>query len=159
MTASFFISKSYFSCPIYFSFYSALSLLFLYSFFYLFKDLTHWEMITTMSLVNISHQAWLQDFFPLWWELLRSTLWAIFKHILQYFFFFLWPHLWHMEVPRIGIESELELWTTPQLQQCWILNLLLWARNWMWDWICSDPSCCSQILNLLCHSENSLQYY
>ena len=23
------------------------------------------------------------------------------------FFFFLWPHLWHMEVPKLGIESEL----------------------------------------------------
>ena len=24
------------------------------------------------------------------------------------FFFFLWPHLWHMEVPGLGIESELQ---------------------------------------------------
>ena len=22
---------------------------------------------------------------------------------------FFWPHLWHMEVPRLGIESELQL--------------------------------------------------
>ena len=25
------------------------------------------------------------------------------------FFFFLWPHLWHMELPQIGAESELQL--------------------------------------------------
>ena len=24
-------------------------------------------------------------------------------------FFFLWPHLWHMEVPRLGAELELQL--------------------------------------------------
>ena len=24
-------------------------------------------------------------------------------------FFFWWPHLWHMEVPRVGDESELQL--------------------------------------------------
>ena len=26
-----------------------------------------------------------------------------------FFFFFLGPHLWHMEVPRLGLESELQL--------------------------------------------------
>ena len=25
-----------------------------------------------------------------------------------FFFFFLGPHLWHMEVPRLGVESELQ---------------------------------------------------
>ena len=25
------------------------------------------------------------------------------------FFFFLWPHLQHMEVPELGVESELQL--------------------------------------------------
>ena len=25
------------------------------------------------------------------------------------FFFLLWPHLWHMEVPRQGVELELQL--------------------------------------------------
>ena len=34
------------------------------------------------------------------------------------FFVFLGPHLWHMEVPRLGIESELcSCWPTPQPQQ------------------------------------------
>ena len=27
----------------------------------------------------------------------------------QIFFFFLWLHLWHMEVPRLGVELELQL--------------------------------------------------
>jgi len=26
------------------------------------------------------------------------------------FFFFLWLHLQHMEVPKLGMESELQLW-------------------------------------------------
>ena len=41
-----------------------------------------------------------------------------------YFFCFLWLHLWHMEAPRLGVKSELQLtplykiWTfTPQPQQ------------------------------------------
>ena len=49
-----------------------------------------------------------------------------------FFFFFLGPHLRHMEVPRLGVESELHsnvgselgLRPTPQLtsRQCWIPN-------------------------------------
>ena len=36
---------------------------------------------------------------------------------LSFFFFsFLWPHLWHMEVPRPEIKSKRELQATPQLQ-------------------------------------------
>ena len=27
----------------------------------------------------------------------------------MYFFFFLWLHLWHLEVPRLGIKLELQL--------------------------------------------------
>ena len=36
------------------------------------------------------------------------------------FFFFLWPHLWHMEVPRLGVTSELQPLAWPQPQQHWI---------------------------------------
>ena len=32
-----------------------------------------------------------------------------------FFFFFLGPHMWHMEVPRLGVELELHLRPTPQL--------------------------------------------
>ena len=54
------------------------------------------------------------------------------------FFSFLGPHLWHMDIPRLGVESELQLlaYTTVtamqspssicdlhhSLWQCWILN-------------------------------------
>ena len=31
------------------------------------------------------------------------------KQILFFYFSFLGPHLWHMEVPRLGAESELQL--------------------------------------------------
>ena len=36
------------------------------------------------------------------------------------FFFFLRPHLWHMEVPRLGAESELQLQAYARPQQYWI---------------------------------------
>ena len=38
-------------------------------------------------------------------------------------------HLWHMEVPRPGNESEPQLQSMPQLQPCQILNLLHHSRN------------------------------
>ena len=61
-----------------------------------------------------------------------------------FFFFFLWLHHWYMEVPRPGVESELQLpaYTTVIMpdpsclcnlhhssQQCWILNPLSEARD------------------------------
>ena len=42
-------------------------------------------------------------------------------HYVGFFFFvFLGLHWGHMEVSRLGVESELSLWPTPQLQQCQI---------------------------------------
>ena len=40
-----------------------------------------------------------------------------------FFFCFLGLHPWHMQVPRLGVESE------PQLTQRWILNPLGEARD------------------------------
>ena len=37
--------------------------------------------------------------------------------VLSFLFFFSWPHLQHMEVPKLGVESELQLRPTPQPQQ------------------------------------------
>ena len=63
-----------------------------------------------------------------------------------FFFFLLGPHLWHMEVPKLGVKSELQLpaYTTAtampdpsrvcnlhhSLPQCQILNPLSKARDW-----------------------------
>ena len=65
--------------------------------------------------------------------------------VFLFVFIFSWLHLWHMEVPRLGVESELQLqaYTTatamPDLShicdlhqsswQCWILNPLSQARD------------------------------
>ena len=43
-------------------------------------------------------------------------------YIVFFFFLTLWPHLWHMEVPRTGIESETELKPIPDA-----FNPLHWA--------------------------------
>ena len=40
--------------------------------------------------------------------------------VLLVFFLILWPHSCHVEV--LAIESEPQLRTMPQLQQCWILS-------------------------------------
>ena len=82
-----------------------------------------------------------------------------------FFFFLLGLHLRHMEVPRVGIESELQppAYTTatamPDLshvfnlhhssQQCWILN---WARPGM-EPKSSQRLC--RVLNPLSHHGNS----
>lgn len=42
--------------------------------------------------------------------------------VLFFVFFFLWPHSQDMDIPRPGTVSELQLWTTLQLQQCQILH-------------------------------------
>ena len=47
-----------------------------------------------------------------------------------FFFFFLGLQLGHMEVPRVGTESELQLRPTPQSQQCqWIYASVTWHRS------------------------------
>ena len=72
-----------------------------------------------------------------------TTLWFIYFYFI--FFVFLGPHLWHMEVPGLGVESELQLLAyttataTPDLspicnlhhssRQHWILNPLSEGRN------------------------------
>ena len=63
---------------------------------------------------------------------------------LQHFFFFLWQHLQHIEIPRLGVESELQLLAYPTAtatpiqtgidlphssQQRWILNPPREARD------------------------------
>ena len=74
-------------------------------------------------------------------------------HYLQIFFFgFSGPHLWHIEVPRLGVRSELHLLAFAiatqdpsrvynllhSSWQCWIFNPLIEAR----DQTCNlmDPS-------------------
>ena len=81
------------------------------------------------------------------------------------FFFFLGTHLWHMEVPRLGIESELLLlaYATAtaipdpgcicnlhhRLRQCQILNPLSKAKDHTSSWtLC-------RVLNSQSRNENS----
>ena len=47
---------------------------------------------------------------------------SVFIVFLFFFFFLCWSHLWHLKGPGPAIKSEPELWPTPQLHQCWILN-------------------------------------
>ena len=82
------------------------------------------------------------------------------------FFFFLGPHLQHMELPRLGVDLDLQLppYTTAtarpdlnrtcnlcwSLQQCQILNPL--SEAMVWTHILMDTS---QVCKLLRHNGNS----
>ena len=70
-----------------------------------------------------------QNWLVTWFDILNMCipLFALLKSHL--FLFLFWPHLRHMEVPRPGTESELQLQPMPQLQQCQILNPLHLSRN------------------------------
>ena len=109
----------------------------------------------------------------LWWQgfdcwpcnLCMSLVWPK-KNFFFMFVCFGGPHLRHMEVPRLGVESELQplAYTTAKAtwdpscifalhyssQRCWILNPLSKAK---------DQTCIfmdtSQVCNLLSHSGNS----
>ena len=79
------------------------------------------------------------------WESFKQSIWCKIKSDDWLFFFFLRLHLWHMEVPTIGSESELQVpaYTTTiatpypghvcnlhhSSQQCQILNPLNEARD------------------------------
>ena len=45
--------------------------------------------------------------------------WIVFPQIQIFFVFILGPHLWHMEVPRLGVESELQLPTYTMTTAMW----------------------------------------
>ena len=94
---------------------------------------------------------------------LRS-IWCSCSYGLIFFFFLIGPHLWHMEVPRLGVKLELQLpdyttaTATPDLShicdrhhgswQWQILNPLCEARHWTWNLMDT-----SWVLNRLCGSD------
>ena len=54
---------------------------------------------------------------------MAQGIWSLFCNNFLFFpflFFSLGPHLWHMEVSRLGVQSELQLQPTPQPGQHWI---------------------------------------
>ena len=83
--------------------------------------------------------------------------------------FVVWLHLQYTEVPRLGVESELQLlvyasttatldpshiWKLRHsLQQCQILNPL--SKAWDWTYILTETS---WVLNMLSHNRNSNSY-
>ena len=84
------------------------------------------------------------------------------------FFFFLWPRLWHMELPRLGVESELQMLShatataTPVLSRICDLSWSLWQAPSLTHWprpgIEPMPSRALRwVLKLLSHNGNSDQ--
>ena len=58
-----------------------------------------------------------------WWATVgvagccRARWRVVNTQVVVLFYFFLWPHMWHMEVPGPGVELELQLWPMPYPQQ------------------------------------------
>ena len=116
----------------------------------------------------------------IWWKdySIRNDLsWHLFQkpndHKCKFWsfsFFFSWLHLWHTEVPRLGVEPELRLWSTSQPWQHWIQatsatyaaacgitgSLTHWARPGIKP--ASSLTLC-RVLNLLSHNRNSWSFF
>ena len=105
------------------------------------SDISFWSLLAfTWWLIRLST---LYVYWSFWYAL---YLIACLGLLSLFLFFFLWQHLWHMEVPRLEVESELQLpaYITAtamrdlscicklhcSLQQHQILNPLSKARNW-----------------------------
>ena len=72
---------------------------------------------------------------------------AIFQHyfhqlheiLLFFFFVFLGPHPWRMEVPRLGVESELQLLAYTTAIATWALSLIWDPHHSPWQWWIPNP--------------------
>ena len=51
----------------------------------------------------------MKNYFFVWFGLVWVFLWGFVVVVVCLFFVFLGQHLWHMVVPRLGVESELQL--------------------------------------------------
>ena len=72
--------------------------------------LTH-EKISSLSWLSLNYYLT---------SVLRHIGYVSFLPLLFKKIFFLWPPLWHIEVPRLGVKLKLQLRATPQPQQHWI---------------------------------------
>ena len=54
-----------------------------------------------------------------------------------FFFGFVGPHLWHMEVPRLGVESQLPAYTTATAT--WDLSYICGLHRSSWQCQVPDP--------------------
>ena len=100
---------------------------------------------------------WCIQLFKLWFSPYRCPGVGLLNHmvvlyLVQVFFFFQLLHLWHMEVPRPGTESEPQLQPMPQLERRWIFSPTAPGQGLNFATVMNSH--CSRILNPLCHSRN-----
>ena len=80
--------------------------------------LTIWEAQVNREILEYIHNASLcSERFTFFFFMIRFWIWAVSSEII--FFFFLWPHLWYMEVPGPGVESKLQPQPQPHQHQFW----------------------------------------
>ena len=89
-----------------------------------------------------------------------------------FFFFFLGSHLWHLEVPKLGVKLEGQLpayATATATQQSWDLSCICDLYCSLWQLWALNPlnkardqtynvTDASQVLNLLSHNRNSCTF-
>ena len=86
-----------------------------------------------MNTSYLFHWSKQEQWDQIWWiikkfgENIRPSVTGV---ISNFFFGFLEPHPWHMEVPRLGVELELQPPASTKPQQRQILNPLSEARDW-----------------------------
>ena len=97
------------------------------------KDSSWWRISSQVSTISHNKAPWTWVWTDIFLKWPRC-------------FFFLGPHLWHMQMPRLGVKSELQLPAYPTAtatpdpgcicslcrssSQHWILNPLSKARDW-----------------------------
>ena len=127
---------------------------------------SHCIYYSIISFLHLRQWTLDQHGFELWIHCMSLNLLIYGLLFPFFFFFFLEPFSWHLEVPRLGVKSELQLpdyarataMLDPSyifelhcsLWQCWILNPLSEARDW--THIFMDIN---QVPNLLSHNGNS----
>ena len=112
----------------------------------------HWILALCQALISFLYYCVSPPFFK---KMFFFCLFVLATKVCPSSFFFfclLWWHLWHMEVPRSGLKSELQLlaytiatatWDLSCIcdlhhtsRPCQILNPLSEGRNWTWSsWI------------------------
>ena len=65
----------------------------------------------TYMEASVAEALWVREDKRSQSEITEAVCWdqVVFFFIFYFYFCFLGPHLWHMDVPRLGVESDLQL--------------------------------------------------
>ena len=119
------------------------------------------QLITKVKIVSYCREA-CKHYLK---QMINDKLTSNWKKI----FFILWLHLWHINIPRLGVESELQLPTDATATGSWDLRHICCLKCSLWQhWILNPMSkarvqACilmdtNQVCNLLNQKGNSKEH-